>query len=77
MSGWHHNVAGELESGIGILQGQKLQLKVLPFIDNPWEQSTVTLVYKMVNFKKSEQLRIGVDGQTFVLKNETFNTDAW
>lgn len=35
VTGWHVNSNGQLDSGIGIQQGQKLQLKAHVDIDNP------------------------------------------
>jgi len=68
--GWHINSAGQLDSGHGIMQGLKQQLKAHMTIDNPMETSSVVVSYKLIGFKQDEQLRIGINGQTLLLTSE-------
>lgn len=64
MQGWHVNLEQQLDSGVGIPQGQKLLLKVLPEIESPVFGGFVSMDFKMRGFGKNEQLRIGIDGVT-------------
>lgn len=44
------------------MQGQKLQLKTHAMIDNQMKGGAIKITYKMLNFGKDEQLRIGLNG---------------
>jgi hypothetical protein len=62
MTGWHVNPHGQLDSGTGLRQGMKLQLKTHVEITNELQGGKVTISYQLKNFGKDEQFRIGVNG---------------
>ena len=65
--GFHINSNSVIDSGYGIPQGQKLQLKTNFTIDNPLG-GTIKVEYKLANFDPQgmEEFRISIDGQRFL-----------
>ncbi len=50
-------------------------LKVFPEIESPVDGGFVSMDFRMLNFAQNEQLRIGIDGVTYLLKSE--NSADW
>jgi hypothetical protein len=71
--GFHVNKKGELDSGVGIPQGQKLQLKTVVRIDDK-KGGLFTLTYKLLNLNQNEYFRISIDGLTVHINKETSST---
>lgn len=74
IQGFHVNKNGELDSGIGLPQGQKLQLKTVLRIDDH-QGGLLSLKYKLVNFDVNEKFRISIDGVTVLLDSKNSNGD--
>ena len=68
--GFHVNKHGELDSGIGIPQGQKLQLKTVLRIDDQ-KGGKFTITFKLLNLHANERFRISIDGLTVHLSSAT------
>ena len=60
---WHVNSQGQLDSGVGIPRGQKLQMKYVAQID-AMSGGSITIYYKTIGFDPSgnEQLRFSING---------------
>ena len=62
VTNWHVNKDGNLDSGVGLKLGQKLQMKAFPFIDNVVNEGIVKIKYRIEGINPSEKFRIGIDG---------------
>ena len=63
VQGFHVDANGELDSGVGLPIGQKLQLKTVLRIDDP-AGGKMVLRYKLLNADPNEKFRVSVDGLT-------------
>ena len=64
IQGFHVNKDGEIDSGIGLPVGQKINMRFVFSIDDPIG-GTGFLEYKLLGAKREEVGRLSIDGQVF------------
>jgi hypothetical protein len=55
VTNWHVNYEGFIDSGVGIMQGQKIQLKSFMQIQNPVHGGQIKITYKTQGFRKDAE----------------------
>jgi hypothetical protein len=75
--GFHYNVDGLLDSGLGVPQGLKLLLSTKLDIQSP-NGGKIVLHYKLLNFNKHEMevFRINLDGEKLLERKESTTDNA-
>lgn len=75
--GFHYNLDGLLDSGLGIPQGLKLLLSTKLDVQTP-DGGKVVIHYKLLNFNKHEKevFRINLDGEKLLERKESTTDNA-